>query len=146
MWRYRTLPQILQHYLTTQDGDRKDKSITDTSPTIGCISYTLTTSTSITDFTSKTILKELDALAITNCRVLKLKPTVLKSTVKHSTGNASQSANPAVAAAADTTTTQAGVRYALATNSSNTPLHINIHSGILDIYWALDTRCQHLKC
>ena len=50
--------------LPTQNGDRKDKSISDTSSTTGYISHTLTFSIPITDFTYKAILKELVQLLV----------------------------------------------------------------------------------
>ena len=52
--------------LLTQDGDRKDMSISDASPMMGHMSHTLTASTSKTDFTFKVILKELVSLATGN--------------------------------------------------------------------------------
>ena len=44
--------------LPSQDSDKKDKS-PDTSPTIGCVSHTLTAAMPRTDFTFKVIWKEL---------------------------------------------------------------------------------------
>ena len=45
--------------LPSQDGGRKDHSLSDTNPTIGPMSHTQTASTVTTDFTFKALLKEL---------------------------------------------------------------------------------------
>ena len=45
--------------LNSQGGGRDDLALSDTNPTIGQMSHTLTTSTLITDLTFKAIIKEL---------------------------------------------------------------------------------------
>ena len=69
MWMYRLIPQRMNYTLANQDGDRKDKSISDTSPTIGSMSHTLIASTFITDFNFKAILKRLFQ-QLTNIKLL----------------------------------------------------------------------------
>ena len=94
--------------LPSQGVDRNDKSIYDTSSTIGHICHTLTASTSITDFTFKVISKKLVSFAWSSWTFSKSRPIVPKGNSQPSMGSASLSAIPAVTAAAITTTTQAG--------------------------------------
>ena len=65
--------------LNPQGGDRDDAALSDTNPTIGRMSHTVTMSMSITDLTFKAILKELVSLTIDNIRAFCSNPRLLQS-------------------------------------------------------------------
>ena len=90
--------------MPSQDNDRKDKSPSDPSPTIGHISHTLTASMSRTDYTFNVILKNLVGSATGNRKTaFCLRVPLTRGTNQPSTSDADQAVIPAVTAMTNTT-------------------------------------------
>ena len=89
--------------LNLQSGDRDYAALSDTNPTLGQISHTLTTSMSITDLTFKAILKELVSFAIGNRKAFCPKPqTTPKTSIHPSISGVSLTVIPIVIAVTST--------------------------------------------
>ena len=90
-----------------QGGDRDDAALSDTNPTIGQMSHTLTSSMPITSLTFKTILKELVSSVIGNRRAFHPKPqTIPKTPIQPSAGGVNLTVTHVVTAVASTSSPQ----------------------------------------